>query len=209
MKNTFYLTRSEFKQNWQETYKHAENIYQIGNCFVFRKCGYFTSSVKFKMNSWILYHYANKFYSVADPGFPRLAPSPKVDVKSYYLANCFPKTAWNWKNLDSLDPPMLLSFTKLSFLKVSVLGKWWLWLAHSQKTWSYDCKTERRAPLLDQTVDPLTRKYKRSTSAVNTHVSFNGTLWVKRETSQKQVIVLLPDLMEVNFPGEEFSWSCL
>ena len=44
--------------------------------------------------------------------------TPKMDVKSYYLANFFPKTAWNWKNLDPegahipgapLDPPMIYS----------------------------------------------------------------------------------------------------
>ena len=49
--------------------------------------------------------------------FPEVGmPTPKVDVKSYYLANFFQKTAWNWKNLDlegvclpgaPLDPPMI------------------------------------------------------------------------------------------------------
>ena len=54
---------------------------------------------------------------VADPEFPRSGgANSKVDVKSYYLANFFPKAAWNWKNLDHeegahvpgtpLDPPM-------------------------------------------------------------------------------------------------------
>ena len=33
--------------------------------------------------------------------FPEVgAPTQKVDVKSYYLANFSPKTAWNWKNVD-------------------------------------------------------------------------------------------------------------
>ena len=32
--------------------------------------------------------------------FPEVGtPTPNVDVKSYYLANFFPKTAWNWKSL--------------------------------------------------------------------------------------------------------------
>ena len=30
----------------------------------------------------------------------RGAPTPKADVQNYYLVNLFPKTAWNWKNLD-------------------------------------------------------------------------------------------------------------
>ena len=44
--------------------------------------------------------------------FPKVgAPTPKVDVKSYYLVDFPPpkKTAWNWKNMDfggaSLAPP--------------------------------------------------------------------------------------------------------
>ena len=51
--------------------------------------------------------------AVADPGFSRGGgANSKI---SYYLANFFPKTAWNWKNLDPggtrpwrppLDPPM-------------------------------------------------------------------------------------------------------
>ena len=56
--------------------------------------------------------------AVADPGFPRGGggANSKGGVKRYYLANCFPKTAWNWKNLDPegassirapLDPPII------------------------------------------------------------------------------------------------------
>ena len=50
--------------------------------------------------------------------FPEVGmPTPKVDVKSYYLANFFPKTAWSENNLDPeggvpgspLDPPMVSS----------------------------------------------------------------------------------------------------
>ena len=41
------------------------------------------------------------YNSVTYPGFPPGgAPTPQVDVKSYYLANFPPKTTWNWKNLD-------------------------------------------------------------------------------------------------------------
>ena len=43
------------------------------------------------------------------------SPTSKLDVKSYYLVNLFPKTAWNWKkfgpprgceSLAPLDPPL-------------------------------------------------------------------------------------------------------
>ena len=40
----------------------------------------------------------SNFFSVADPGFSRGGgANSKI---SYYLANFFPRTAWNWKNLD-------------------------------------------------------------------------------------------------------------
>ena len=39
--------------------------------------------------------------AVVDPGFPQGGVlTPKAEVKSYYLANFPPKTAWNWNNLD-------------------------------------------------------------------------------------------------------------
>ena len=38
---------------------------------------------------------------VADPGFPRGGDAnPKVGAPTYYLVKNFPKTAWQWKNLD-------------------------------------------------------------------------------------------------------------
>ena len=40
----------------------------------------------------------NAMEPVADPGCPEVgAPTPKVDVKSYYLANFFPKNCMKMK----------------------------------------------------------------------------------------------------------------
>ena len=36
--------------------------------------------------------------TVADPRFPRGAPTPEVSVPTYYFTNFLPKTAWIWKN---------------------------------------------------------------------------------------------------------------
>ena len=46
--------------------------------------------------------WSNYAMAVADLGFPRGggANTTKVDVKNYYLAIFFPKTAWNLNNLD-------------------------------------------------------------------------------------------------------------
>ena len=41
---------------------------------------------------------------MADPGFPRGGgANSKGGCENYNLANFFPKTAWNWKNLDSKE----------------------------------------------------------------------------------------------------------
>ena len=64
--------------------------------------------------------------SVADPGFSRGGGANSK--KCYYLANSFPKTAWNWKNLDpqggraSLAPPLRSANDYFTRLRANMLG---------------------------------------------------------------------------------------
>ena len=73
--------------------------------------------------------------------FPRRgegAATPKMNVKSYYLVNVFPKTVWNWKNLDlggalPWHPPDPLMFCSIARVWERL---WQIWVHHKILSWN-------------------------------------------------------------------------
>ena len=71
--------------------------------------------------------------SVAEPGFPRGGSAYPPGGANIRFCQIFPKTAWNWKNLDRgaspLDPPLLIGLQR-KFIVVKVCQS-----HHQNLTW--------------------------------------------------------------------------